>query len=44
MPQMPLLPTTILSPSSSRLAMQASMPEWPLPVVSSVYLLSVWNR
>lgn len=42
-PQMPALPTTIVSPGSSRLVMQASMPPWPVPETISTFLESVWG-
>ena len=41
-PHRPLFPTTTLSPGSTRLAMQASMPAWPVPLTMST-LLSVWK-
>ena len=40
-PHTPLLPTNTVSPGSTRFAMQASMPEWPVPLMQSVYLVSV---
>ena len=42
--QMPWLPTSTLSPGSTRLAMHCSMPACPDPEVHSVYFESVWKR
>jgi hypothetical protein len=40
-PQMPALPTTTLSPGSTRFEMHASMPACPVPLTMRVYLESV---
>ena len=41
-PQMPALPTTIVSPGSSRFVMQASIPPWPVPDTIRTFLESVF--
>ena len=42
-PQIPAFPTTIVSPGSSRLVMQASIPPWPVPETIRTFLESVWG-
>ena len=42
-PKNPAAQTTILSPGSSRLTMQVSMPAMPVPLIGKVKRLLVWN-
>lgn len=42
-PQMPLMPTRIISPRSSRLTKLASIPAWPVPLMAKVKAFFVWN-